>query len=242
MTPLTFADALARRLRSAAGSPLVVHYDHSAGTRVELSGTTFANWVAKTSSLAIDAVGLERGERVHLDLPPHWIEVVWVGACLNVGLVLTGSPESADLIVTGPDGVDRSNGGAPVIATSLHPFALRFTEPLPSGVLDFGAEVFGQPDAFMPYDPPTADDPAVDLGDGERSMTELFEQAASLEPGRRTITDVPCRLRPELLLAPLLGDGMTVWSSGGGAEQWADVMRAERVTAELREDSGEISR
>jgi uncharacterized protein (TIGR03089 family) len=235
----TFADALSHRVKTAAGTPLVVHYDHSAGSRVELSGITFANWVAKTSSLAVDVLGLERGDRVLLDLPAHWIEVVWVGAALNVGLVLTDDPSSAGLVVVGPDGLEGSYGSAQVVATSLHPFALRFDSALPAEVVDFGAEVFGQPDAFAPYDPPDHDDAALEstgaAGARTRTMTELLDEAAAVEPGNRTITDVPCRRHPSLLLGPLQGGGVTVWSTGGDAAQWADAMRAERITAEVRQ-------
>lgn len=238
MRPSTFADVLARRLRTAAGTPLVVHYDHVAGSRVELSGTTFANWVAKTSSLVVDALGLERGDRLHLALPVHWLEVVWVGASLNVGLLLTDDPGTADLVVVGPDGMDgvpdHSYGTAQVVATSLHPFALRFDSPLPPGVVDFGAEVFGQPDAFFPYDPPAPDDHVLVVGPDELALAELMARAAAGDPRARTITDVPCRYRPELLLGPLLGDGTTVWCSGGNAAQWADAKGAERATVEVR--------
>jgi len=86
----------------------------------------------------------------------------------------------------------------------------------------------------MPYDPPSADDPAVDLGLGELTMAELFEQATAIGPGTTHHHRVPCRMHPELLLSPLLGEGMTVWSTDGDAEEWADAMRAERVTAEVR--------
>ena len=48
-----------------------------------------------------------------------------------------------------------------MVATALLPLGVRFAEPVPPGVTDYGVEVWGQPDAFAPWDPPTADDLAV---------------------------------------------------------------------------------
>ena len=52
----------------------------------------------------------------------------------------------------------------PVLACSLLPLGVRFADPLPDGVHDVGVEVWSQPDAFVPYDPPIDTDPAYDLG------------------------------------------------------------------------------
>ena len=52
--------------RPGAG-PLFTHYDEAAGSRVELSGITFTNWVDKTVNM-LDGLGAEAGEVVYLDL------------------------------------------------------------------------------------------------------------------------------------------------------------------------------
>ncbi len=46
----TFSDVLTRQLRADSGRPLVTFYDDATGERVELSVTTYANWVAKAAS------------------------------------------------------------------------------------------------------------------------------------------------------------------------------------------------
>ena len=46
-----FADVLARQLRADSSRPLITFYDDATGERVELSVTTYANWVAKAASL-----------------------------------------------------------------------------------------------------------------------------------------------------------------------------------------------
>ena len=43
----TFAEVLAAQLRRDPGRPLLTFYDHATDERVELSVTTYANWVSK---------------------------------------------------------------------------------------------------------------------------------------------------------------------------------------------------
>jgi uncharacterized protein (TIGR03089 family) len=67
--------------------------------------------------------------------------------------------------VCGPDGLATWAPRAarvPVLACSLRPLGVRFAEPLPPGVLDVGVEIWGQPDGFTAWDPPTGDDLATD--------------------------------------------------------------------------------
>ena len=69
-------------------SPLFTHYDEASGSRVELSGTTFTNWVDKTVNM-LDGLGVEAGAPVHLDLvntdPGHWVTAIWVAAIWQRG-------------------------------------------------------------------------------------------------------------------------------------------------------------
>ena len=76
-------------------------YDDRTGERVELSVATYANWVAKTASLLQDELGLEHGDRLLLDLPPHWLGPVWLGAAWSLGLVVT-PPGGPGLAPSGP--------------------------------------------------------------------------------------------------------------------------------------------
>ena len=90
----TFRDLLATRLRHRPGDPLVTFYDEATGERTELSVTTYANWVAKTASLLLDELGLERGDRLLVDLPAHWLGPVVLGSAWTAGLevVWEGDP------------------------------------------------------------------------------------------------------------------------------------------------------
>ncbi len=246
MTRPTFAAVLDDQVRRHGSRPLVTFYDDGTGERVELSVVTYANWVAKTAGLLQDELGVERGATVVVDLPTHWLGPVWLGAVWSVGARVAGPDvgegpdvadvaDVADVVVCGPEAVERHAAGSiPVVALSLLPMGARFATPLPPGVLDYGAVVWGQPDAFLPYDAPTPDD----QGWHGVSQAELLGEAAAsplATPGTRLLTDVnPCtRAGLVTLTAPLLGGGGTVWVRHPARERWADRAAAEQATAEL---------
>src|SRR5690242_18481044 len=100
--PTTFPVALAALHHREPARPLVTFYDDATGERVELSVTTYANWVAKTAGLAQEELDAERGGLVLVDLPTHWLGAVWLGAAWSLGLGVTDDPmlvEEADLVV-----------------------------------------------------------------------------------------------------------------------------------------------
>jgi uncharacterized protein (TIGR03089 family) len=236
VTPTTFPQVLDGELRRAGSRPLVTFYDDATGERVELSVATYANWVAKTAGVLQDELGLERGDTVLLDLPTHWLTPVWLGACWSAGLAVTPDPGTdAALVVCGPAGLDRHAGGdLPVVALSLLPMGRRFSDPLPSGVVDFGVVVWGQPDAFVAYDPPAPDDPAW-LGTPRRTQAELVASAADhawSAAGTRLVTDVePCSESGlHAFLGPLLGGGGTVWVTHPDPEGWHHRVGTEQAT------------
>src|SRR3546814_18600147 len=100
----TFPDLLATLLRSDPGRPLVTFYDDATGERVELSVATYANWVAKASSLLVEELDLERGQRILVDLPTHWLGPVFLGAAWNAGLVVAFSGDAVE-----PDEIGRAS-------------------------------------------------------------------------------------------------------------------------------------
>lgn len=238
----TFSDVLARRLRADAGRPLVTFYDLATGERTELSVTTYANWVAKVASLLVEECDLERGDRLLVDLPPHWLGPVVLGAAWTAGLEVSWpNPESApgDVrgvagVVCGPAGLERyagSAGDVAVVASALLPLGVRFGEPVPAGVRDLGVEVWSQPDAFVPWDPPVADDAAAP---GLRQR-DLWEPAPGVpaEDGVRLLCGAN-PASPEGLPAfttTLARGGSLVLAVHASADQARDVAGAERVTA-----------
>ena len=244
-TPVTLPAALAARLRTDAAQPFVTFYDDATRERVELSVATYANWVAKTAGLLTEELDAERGGLVLIELPTHWLSAVWLAAAWTVGMAVTDDPslvDEATLVVCGPDGVEhRADLAAtvPVVALSLRPLGGRFTEPLPTGVVDYGAVVLAQPDVFAAYDPPAGSDPGWRDGDGTTSQADLVAQAvtsAVVGRGGRLLTDVnPCsRAGLDTLLAPLVLDASTVWVRNAAPDGWSARAEQERATAQLR--------
>jgi uncharacterized protein (TIGR03089 family) len=230
----TFPRLLAGLLTGGAARPLVTFYDDGTGERTELSVTTYANWVAKLSSLLADELDLERGQRLLVDLPAHWLGTVGLGAAWNCGLEVVWEGE-ADAVLTGPEGLGRwahLAGDLPVVASALLPLAGRFAEPLPAGVHDLGVEVWSQPDAFTAYDPPGDDDLATDT----LTHTQMWDAAAarsSLQRGDRVL----CEENPaspsglSSFTEPLVRDGSLVLVAHADPVRLETTYAAERATA-----------
>lgn len=179
-SPVTFATLLGRLLGDEPGRPLVTYYGYDADgavvDRTELSTTTYANWVAKAAGLLTDELDLERGDRLLLDLPTHWLTPVLWGAAWTAGLVVVlpedlaagaagGSVAEGDLaaVVCGPASLDRWADRADdlvVLACALTPLGRPFAGGVPDGVHDVGVEIWSLPDAYVAIDPPTPEDEA----------------------------------------------------------------------------------
>ena len=237
----TFSSVLADQLRRDPGRPLVTFYDHASDERVEQSVTTYANWVAKASGLLVEEGDLERGMTLRIDLPPHWLSVVFLGAAWTVGLTVTESADP-DAVVCGPEGLDAwapRAGDLPVFACSLRPLGVRFAEPVPPGVHDVGIEIWTQPDAFAPWDPPTGADLAVDLslavGAVRQTQEELMEAAAAgslLTDGGRLFSVTNPASPPGIVTVtePLARSGSLVLVRHCASERSQSTYDAERAT------------
>ena len=128
---------------------------------------------------------------------------------------------------------------SPVVALSLRPLGGRFTEALPTGVVDYGAVVLAQPDTFVPLESVGADDVAWRDGQGTATQADLLAEAveaSTVQPGGRLLTDVdPCsRAGLSTLLAPLVRDGSTVWVRHADPGRWATRAAQEQATDLLR--------
>jgi uncharacterized protein (TIGR03089 family) len=234
--PATFPALLADRLRRDPGSPLLTAYDEGSGERTELSGTTYANWVAKTANLLLDELLLDPGDTLLLALPPHWLGPVFLGAAWSAGLVVTTDPDAdAAVVVCGPD-LDphrhRLGRGVPVVASALLPFGVRFPAAVPEGVTDYGLAWPGQPDAFVAPEPPQAGTPA--WADGETQGALLARAAGA--PAGRLITDADPAADHGVpaFLAPLVAGGSLVLVRNPRDAQWPVRLEGERATDVLR--------
>jgi uncharacterized protein (TIGR03089 family) len=234
----TFAAILSDLVRRDPGRPLVTFYDHASGERTELSVVTYANWVAKTASLLVEELDLERGQRCRLDLPTHWLGPVLLGAAWTVGLVVT-EDDDAELVVCGPDTLERWAPEADarvVLASALHPLGRPYAEPVPAGVHDLGVEVWSQPDSFAAYDPPGPGDPAVGTEGLDLTHAELWEGAAAgslLTDGDRLLSETNPASPSGLacFTEPLVRGGSVVLVAHPDPARVEQTYDAERATA-----------
>jgi len=198
-----------------AGFPFVTYYDVGTGERVELSGTTMRNWIAKTSSLLVDELDAEPGTRLWIGLPTHWLRGVWILAAWTVGTPLVDS--AGDIAVTGPDlDLGASPHARHRVASALLPFGVRFPDP-PPDFLDLGDVLPGQPDDFVPFDRPADSDPAVELGDRRQTRAELI---ASVAPSAERLLLTPGTLSRDVdaIVAAAQGGGSLVLVSGASLQ------------------------
>lgn len=242
---LTAADLLRSALAADPARPLVTFYDDATGERVELSVATFANWVAKTANLLQGDLAAEPGDRLALLLPAHWQSAVWLLACSSVGVVadVQGEPATADLVVSGPDTLERARAcRGERVALALRPLGGRFPQQ-PEGFTDYAVEVPGQGDRFAPFAPVDPGAPALAVGGVELTGAQLVEKARAdadalgLVPGSRLLAGHTYGTWPGLsagLFAPLAAGGSVVLCRHLGqldAEGLAKRIESERVTS-----------
>jgi uncharacterized protein (TIGR03089 family) len=183
VTPRTIPDALVEALRGDAAAPFVTWVGPDSA-RTELSLRTYENSVAKAANLLRDDADLGPGGVVALHLPLHWQAAVWVGACALVGATAAVGldPGQADVAVLGPDALDLPQ--APLsLASSLHPFGMPFTAPLPAGVLDAATEVRMHGDRFTPYGDVVPTTSWLTVDDTSWTQSEALDAAAALADG-----------------------------------------------------------
>ena len=224
---------LRRWVRDQGPSPLLTYYHPSRGERVELSGVSIANWVDKTSNLLVDELDVEPGGVVDLTLakahPGHWVTLVWVLACWQVGAVVSLDRGGARIAVLGPDDPVATAPADTVLVCSLHPLGLPLPGPPAEAALDYALEVRSQPDQHAGV-PQSGLTPA--WWDRHRQLTQADLVAGPGSGARRLIRPSdPWDTVRTALVAPLLGGGSTVVVAGPAEdERLAEIAAQERAT------------
>jgi uncharacterized protein (TIGR03089 family) len=208
--------------------PLLTMYDGPA--RVELSGATAANWVAKSANLLVD--GLGGPERVGLLLPLHWQSVCLLLAAVVADATVVVAGEPAEL--TGCDAAFTSEAAASavlaagvddVLALSGHPLGAS-CGPLPPMVQDYAREVPSYGDGWSGARPAAA---RVET-DG---VPVPVRPAPALGPNDRVLLGGPFGGAAPVgaLLAVLAAGSALVLLPDPGSVDLAAVVADERATA-----------
>jgi uncharacterized protein (TIGR03089 family) len=184
---VTLTAALLDPLRTgaAAARPLITFYDDATGERIELSGTTTANWAAKAANLLRDECDVEPGTRVAVLLPAHWQTAAVLLATWWCGAEVVAEPTEADWVLCDADRVDLALAADPaggVVALSLDAFG-KGLPGLPAGVIDFASEVRLQGDDFVPWSPVPDSAPALAGGSVAEVLADARARAAALGLG-----------------------------------------------------------
>lgn len=183
------------RAASDAGRPFLAFLDETTGERVELSYTTFGNWLAKTANLVQDDLMAGPGDRIAVCAPPHWLTAVWAVAPLLAGAVVDpwGEAKSAHTVVAGPDeeALDAARDcPGERLALSLLPLGRPFAV-VPDGFRDYSAEVRGFGDRFAAFTPPRPDTDAMVVQGHTLTHGELIEQATLAAASAKERPDGP---------------------------------------------------
>ncbi|GHF78026.1 uncharacterized protein (TIGR03089 family) [Amycolatopsis bartoniae] len=223
---MSLTDRLLRPL--SPSRPLITHYDDAAGTRVELSVATVANWAAKTANWLVEEFDVEPGDEVAVRLPAHWQTAgVLLGAWWCGAHVVAESPSARVSFVA---------QGAPVVGTTavvaLDPMGRGLTSPPPDGALDYLAEARIAGDTFSPLVPIDGDTPAL----AGSTVDEVFESAPRVAEGARVLSTVEWTVPEGVLrgfVGPLAAGAHLVQVSNPDLAKLEDRRRAERTTADL---------
>lgn len=219
-------------LRSGqATSPRLTWYGPDA-ERVELSGRVLDNWVAKTSNLLQDELDAEPGTRLRLDLPAHWKSVILALAAWQLGMEVVFGDAEAELLATADPAPGAAQGAFDaVVAVALPALAMRWPGELPTGVVDYAAEVRSHGDVFMAHVEPEGSRRAVlDAAGAEHTHGGLLEGFAAVhDDGVRLL--VPAGEGLESALAQSLG----AWRHDGSVVLvHPDVVVTEKLLADER--------
>lgn len=230
-------------LRADPARPRITHYDDAAGSRVELSGATLANWAAKTANWLRDELDVRPGDTVAVLLPPHWqtagalLGAWWCGATV-VTRPTAHFPVAPFPVAPFPvalcevEHIADASGADELAALHLHTGGLSVTgaatTALPPGIRDFASEIRVHGDTFLPGG--TGPDAETVLQAARARAAQL-----GLSAGDRLLctTGWDATVPGEVLLAVLAADASLVQCTAADLAALPRRCAAERVSATL---------
>lgn len=248
------SDLLAAAVRRNAAAPLLTAYDDATGDRVELSGATLANWVAKTANLLQEEFDIAPGSTVAVALPVHWQTAAVLLAAWSCGAAVLDTAAEEDGRLTGADvvladqhrlpAVQDALGDDPaaeLLGLSLHPLGLGMTDYV-GPARDFALEVRAHGDFFSPWQEPDPPAPGLVTGGLTLALGGLVAAAGELAarlgigPDDRVLVDADTAAEAgpvAWLLAPLVAGASIVLVRNPAPDALPHRAATERVTATL---------
>jgi uncharacterized protein (TIGR03089 family) len=233
---VSVTEKLFRPLLGQPARPLITYYDDEAGTRVELSRATMANWAAKTANWLRDECDVEPGADVAVVLPAHWQTVGVLLGAWWCGARVVDVADGAEVAFVEPSGASVSAGTVAVVA--LDPLGRGLDTPPAGGALDFLNEVRIYGDDFQPLAPVPGTAPALQ----ESTVDDLVAAAADrantlgLSAGSRVLSTLDWTFPDGLLsglLAVLAANASLVQCAKPDPTKLADRRTSERTTIDL---------
>jgi uncharacterized protein (TIGR03089 family) len=230
---MSITDALLGPLRiSSPARPLITHYDDAAGTRVELSVATMANWAAKTANWLVEEYDVEPGSPVAVLLPAHWQTAGILLGAWWAGANVTAEPSDATVAFVPPTGT--AEGADTIAAVSLDPMGRDLGSALPSGMVDYLADARIHGDDFLAITPVPGTTPAL----AGATVDEIIAAArtTTLEASDRLLSTVDWTIPHgiQATLLPVLAAGASLVQITNPDAAKLDAHRsAERTTVEI---------
>lgn len=234
---MSITESLLRPLLSgSAARPLITHYDDAAGSRIELSAVTLANWAAKTANWLTEEFDIEPGEPVCVRLPAHWQTAGVLLGTWWCGAHVVDAADGARVAFVAPG--DRGEGADEVAVVALDALGRGLSGTPEGGALDYLAEARLAGDDYTPVVPVPADTPAL-LG---TTVHEVLGAAArraealGIGSGDRVLSTREWTLPDgvlDALLAPLHAGASLVQVTGVDPARLEARRSAERTTVDL---------
>lgn len=223
-------------LVSSSARPLITHYDGAAGSRVELSVATMANWAAKTANWLSDECDVEPGSPVAVLLPAHWQTVGVLLGAWWCGATVTADPAGATVAFVPPGGT--APGADLVAVASLDPMGRDLGATPPGGAVDYIGDARVHGDDFRAPAPVPGSTTALEKSTVDELLMVARNRAAALglTPGSRLLSTqdwtVPDGI-VDCVLAVLTAGASLVQVTNPDPAKLDGIRTAERTTVDL---------
>lgn len=223
-------------VRTSGARPLITHYDDAAGSRVELSAETLANWAAKTANWLVEECDVEPADPVCVRLPAHWQTAGVLLGALWCGSHVVPDVDDARVAFVAPD--DPARGTELTAAVALDAMGMGLGGDQPDGALDFLTEVRAAGDEFLGLAPVDPQGPCL----AGRTVADIAAAAPAratkrgIGSGDRVLSTLDWSVPDgalDGLLAPLAVGASLVLLSNADPDKLDDRRTAERTTVDL---------